>query len=412
VLDVWDFALPDEIHCRGDIWNDTLLSMSEGQEMLWYQLLRQHRLQPGVAYYRPELKLEGTNVTIDWTEYDRRLRRYWDGSAFTGTHGYWGPGYGQPLDHCLLPFDCGKQGRGGWPLGVPQNGPTPAFEAIWLETARQVREHLDSFPESRNIRKVLFLGGLDESYDGAAYQRMIYFSKLLRRGLGRDWFQYRIDGGYDAAAMEELQPHVDLWVCHTAGFDEATIARFRRLGGEPWFYGPMVYERHANSACGSNTFTDLDLLTCRGVGWAAWKLRSGYCQWEFDACYDDTGVLRRPTKPFDARWTEAMNCRYGGQEYNGSGLLVYRGTLDGRGKPLPSIRLKAHRRGLQDYEYFWLLREVGMGTQADELVNSVVVAVPFGRAAMGNVDIWKHESELWDEARLRAGQLLHAATPK
>jgi hypothetical protein len=234
---------------------------------------------------------------------------------------------------------------------------------------------------------------------------------------------------------------VDLWVCHTAGFDTEKMTRFRRLGVEPWFYGPMVYERAANSACGSNTFTDLDLLTCRGVGWVAWKLRSGYCQWEFDAFYDDTGRLRRPTEPFGKGWTEAMNCRYGGQEYNGSGLLIYRGELAGRQRPIPSIRLKAHRRGLQDYEYFWLLRQAGRERktwgklpacqntrsqagslrhdfftaseqQADEMVNSIVIATPFGRAAIGNVDIWKHNGEDWDQVRIRAGELLQAASRK
>jgi hypothetical protein len=174
----------------------------------------------------------------------------------------------------------------------------------------------------------------------------------------------------------------------------------------------MIYEQAANSACGSNTFTDLDLLTCRGVGWVAWKLCSGYCQWEFDAFYDDTGTLRRPTEPFDKGWTEAMNCRYGGQEYNGSGLLIYRGELAGRERPIPSIRLKAHRRGLQDYEYFWLLRQAGREQQADEMVNSIVIATPFGRAAVGNMDVWNRNGEDWDQVRIRAGELLHAASGK
>jgi hypothetical protein len=413
-LTVWDFALPDEIHCRGDIWNGSLQAMTDEQELWWYQLLRQHRLQPGVAYYRPGLKIEGTQVTLDWTTYDRRLSKYLDGTAFTDKYGYWGPGSAVPLEHLLLPFDCNKKGRagGGWPLSLPATGPSPDFERVWVETARQVRQHLDARPETRQCRKVVFLGGLDESYNREAYAKMIYYSQLLRQGLGKEWFQYRIDGGYDSAAMEQLQPHVDLWVCHTAGFDADKMARFRRLGVEPWFYGPMVYERAANSACGSNTFTDLDLLTCRGVGWVAWKLRSGFCQWEFDAFYDDTGRLRRPSEPFEKGWTEAMNCRYGGHEYNGSGLLIYRGALAGRERPIPSIRLKAHRRGLQDYEYFWLLRQARREQQADEMVNSIVIATPFGRAAVGNVDTWKHNGEDWDQVRIRAGELLHAANRK
>ena len=73
-----------------------------------------------------------------------------------------------------------------------------------------------------------------------------------------------------------------------------------------------------------------------------------------------------------------MNCRYGRNEYNGSGLLIYRGALTGQAGPIASIRLKAHRRGFQDYEYFYLLREARLGSQADAMVNSILVAKPFG----------------------------------
>jgi hypothetical protein len=407
-LEVRDFALPDEFHCRGDIWNGTLKRMTPEEELRWYQMTHRHRFQPGVAYYRPKLEVKGARVSIDWAEYDKRIGKYLDGSAFTKAHGYWGPGHGVPIAHILLPFDCNKNHRtyGGWPATMPKDGPTPEFEAVWVETARQIRAHFDADPKMRTVRKVVFLGGLDESYNEAAYEKMIYYCKLLRKGLGEDWFQYRIDGGYNWRAMEKLHPYVGLWVCHTAGFDAKKVAHFREKGVEPWFYGPMVYERPGNSGCGSNTFTDLDLLTCRGVGWAAWKLRSGFCQWEFDAFYDAKKTMRRPEEPWAKAWTKAVNCRYSGGEYNGSGLLIYRGTLAGLPDPIPSIRLKAHRRGFQDYEYFWLLKQAGRGKEADRLVNSIIVTTPFGRANYRNTKIWKHNPAAWDSARIEAGKLL------
>jgi len=412
-LTVWDFALPDEIHCRGDIWNGSLRSMSPEQERHWYQMARRHRFQPGVVYYRPNLKIAGTKVTIDWGAYDRRIAAYLDGSAFTDRQGYWGPGRGLPIGHVLLPFDCSHGGRrSAWPLAEPKEGRTKEFEAVWVQTARQVRAHFDADPKTRRARKIVFLGHLDESYNEAAYEKMIYYCKLLRRGCGERWFDYRIDGGYSFAAMEKLRPYVTLWVCHTAGYDFDKMAHFRKLGVEPWFYGPMIYERRGNSACGSNTFTDLDLLTCRGVGWAAWKLRSGYCQWEFDAFYDDQRKLRRPTKPFEQAWTRAMNCRYGGKEFNGSGLLIYRGELAGLDRPIATIRLKAHRRGLQDYEYFHLLKAAKLGERADALVDSILHTVPFGKRNYTNTAIWRHDPEAWDAARIQAGRLLHEAASR
>ncbi|MGB2822770.1 MAG: glycoside hydrolase domain-containing protein, partial [Phycisphaerae bacterium] len=390
--------------------NGTLRRMTPQRELGFYQMAHRHRFQPGVAYYRPALKIDGRKVSIDWTDYDRRVGRYLDGTAFTKACGYWGPGVGVPLGHILLPFNCNKAGRatGGWPLSMPQEGPTPQFEGVWLETARQVRAHFDADPNMRKVRKVVFLGGLDESYNEAAYKKMIYYSKLLGRGLGEGWFQYRIDGGYNRQAMEKLHEHVDLWVCHTIGFDLEKMEHFRGKGVESWFYGPMIYERRGNSACGSNTFTDLDLLTCRGVGWAAWKHASGFCEWEFDAFHDDTQKMQRPQKPWSAGWTKAMNCRYGGSEYNGSGLLIYRGELSGSPDPIASIRLKAHRRGFQDYEYFRLLREAGLGERADQLAGSIFLSVPFGPKCVGNTKIWKNDPKQWDAVRIEAGKLLHA----
>jgi len=52
------FALPEEFHCRGDIWNGTLKDMTNAQEMRYYPMCHQHRFQPGVCFYRPKLTVE------------------------------------------------------------------------------------------------------------------------------------------------------------------------------------------------------------------------------------------------------------------------------------------------------------------------------------------------------------------
>jgi hypothetical protein len=109
VLEVWDFALPQENHLRGDIWNGSMKQMSPQEEQLYYQLARQHRFLPLIYAYRPGLSAEGTKVQLDWTEYDKRLGKYLDGSAFSSQYGYWGPGYGVPVDHIMLPFDVKRK---------------------------------------------------------------------------------------------------------------------------------------------------------------------------------------------------------------------------------------------------------------------------------------------------------------
>ncbi len=54
-LDVWDFALPQENHLPGDIWNGSMKGMPAAEELLYYQLAHQHRFLPLIYAYRPDL---------------------------------------------------------------------------------------------------------------------------------------------------------------------------------------------------------------------------------------------------------------------------------------------------------------------------------------------------------------------
>ena len=108
-----------------------------------------------------------------------------------------------------------------------------------------------------------------------------------------------------------------------------------------------------------------------------------------------------------AAWYEAENFKEPERIYNGSGQLIYRGNVMDYQQPIPSVRLKVQRRGLQDYEYFWLLlQRTGSREEADRLVNGIIYKKPFGEAAMLDTEIWKNDPEEWEKARIRAGDLM------
>ena len=96
--------------------------------------------------------------------------------------------------------------------------------------ARQIREHLDHDPRWAKVMKVAFLDGLDESYNEAAYEKMLYYGKLLHDAMGRGWFKYRVDGGYSRPVMERLSKEVELWVCHTVDFNIDDVEVFPNEG--------------------------------------------------------------------------------------------------------------------------------------------------------------------------------------
>jgi hypothetical protein len=140
-LDVWDFALPHENHLKGDVWNGSIKNMPPAEELAYYQLAKQHRFLPLIYAYRPGLKVQGTQAELDWTEYDKRIAKYLDGSAFTDKHGYWGPGYGVPVSHMMLP-DIERHGSPA-SRSIAEGGRTPEYDAVWKDVSGRVREHLD-----------------------------------------------------------------------------------------------------------------------------------------------------------------------------------------------------------------------------------------------------------------------------
>ena len=81
--------------------------------------------------------------------------------------------------------------------------------------------------------KIAFLDGLDESYNEAAYEKMLYYGKLLHDGMGRGWFKYRVDGGYSRPVMDRLSKEVELWVCHTVDFNIDDVKYFARKASIP-----------------------------------------------------------------------------------------------------------------------------------------------------------------------------------
>jgi len=82
---------------------------------------------------------------------------------------------------------------------------------------------------------------------------------------------------------------------------------------------------------------------------------------------------------------------------NGDGLLYYPGHDIGFDGPVASYALKSLRRGAQDYEYLWLLKQAGKEKEADAIVDTVCPAP--GK--------WNEEVESWDKARLELAKLLN-----
>ncbi len=102
-----------------------------------------------------------------------------------------------------------------------------------------------------------------------------------------------------------------------------------------------------------------------------------------------------------------------GDEMNGDGLLIYPGRdflfpAEDRGLdvPLPSIRLKNWRRGIQDVEYLVLASQLGQEDLVDDVINTLVPrALDEGGLSEGEAVPWEENGEVWLAQRRRLADL-------
>ncbi len=397
-LTVWDFAIPNENRLRASLQHEGFLSRkSEREELELYQLFKRNRIGLMDPTYKPQLKV-GSNgkVSLDWTAFDQRLKKYFTGAAFTKQYGYdYGPGYGEPVETFILPFNVhGKHGGAGWPdTGPPEVERNPENIALYRQVIRKVREHLKTMIDPEKTELTVYLNGLDESYFPEAWDRMVYYGNIFKEEYPEA--RFRIDGGYSEEAMQVVQHSISAWASHTINYDIERMKKYQAMGIEDWLYGPMLYESKVNSWVGSSTFIDLPLVNDRAISWACWKYRThSWLSWGVGA-----GWLRA--------WYDPQTWKDTHKQLNGNGMLVYAPdvVLNVSGV-CPSIRLKTMRDGVQEYEYMRLLSKLdGNRRRADEIVNSIVKR-PFGEKSIGILDVWSYEPEAWDRKRIEMGEFI------
>jgi hypothetical protein len=427
-LKVWDFALPNENRLMGGFQHEGFLKrMNERLELQVYQLFKRHRVVPTDPTYEPPIQVSADGeVEIDFSIYDDRLKKYFTGEAFTKEHGYrYGPGYGEPIEQFVLPFDVyGKHGGGGWPDIVKKDlkgsadpmedygqaaqlERQPDRQKIYLDSIQQVRQHLLAMLDPQKTELIVYLNGLDESYFPEAWARMAYWGEIYKKHFPESHF--RVDGSYSAEAMEVIHKALDYWCCHTIGYDIEIIEANRRLGVVDWLYGPQMYEREENGWCGSSTFMDLELTNERLISWSCWRYGTRtWLSWGIGSGWQ-TGWYNSET--FKDYFRDHGTGPLSHRNYNGNAMSIYApGVVPNVNEVCPSIRLKNNRDGVEEYEYLRLLSQLdGDSKRADEIVQKIVFN-PYGKAAIGNLEAWNHNPEQWDAARIELGNLIEEIT--
>ncbi len=332
-LHVFDFTLPQEthtetaygLHVRRE-WHGPL-SEEQYKQVHWKYVenLARHR----IACYRPThpaeigvtiVDAEKGEAKLDFAEYDRAARRCYDERKITTFN----------FPRAAVPGKIGPYKRGA-----------DGYDRLHRAIQGGITKHL---AEKGWLKKAYAYWVDEPSRDRYAWVKE--GMELLKRncpGLRR-----LLTINHDQAPLPYFFGAVNLWVPLFSKYDHARARERQKLGETVWWYvccGP----RHPYP----NNFIDHPAINHRIRFWMMEKYQvDGSLYWHT--------TYWRNKNP----WQDPMSYRpkKDGTWGNGDGYLTYPPTrepsktpvLDG---PINTIRLAMLREGLEDREYFWLLRK-------------------------------------------------------
>ncbi len=236
-----------------------------------------------------------------------------------------------------------------------------------------------------------FIYLIDEPNDEEAYRYVQVWGQAIRQ-VGSQLQVMVTEQTYtDNPAWGELHGAVDIWCPLFSLFREESARKRLALGETIWTYTALCQREPTPW-----WHIDYPLLNYRVPAWIAWR-------------YDITGLLywggmsywQQVEDPWtDPKTLDRRNRRADGRGplFNGEGTLVYPGRAVGYDGIASSLRLKALRDAIEDYEYLAILDRQGQGEQAREIVLAL---------ASSWFD-WQRDPAAYETARRRLAELILA----
>jgi len=252
-------------------------------------------------------------------------------------------------------------------IDVPR-APYPHEPGEAGEKARNFYRFWYAYLEKKGWEKGAYLYMLDEPNDATAYERVRQLGALvheaeprLRRLVVEQPYTQEPEWG-------TLDGSIDIW-CPLFGFvHEPNVRRVLAQGDDVWSYTALVQPAPSDYFPDYNQVKDdnppywqIDFpLTAYRV--APWLNRR----------YGITGLLYWSTVCWSYPERDPWQDPGFRVRFNGEGMLFYPGEDAGIEGPIASIRLKNLRDGMEDYEYFTILADLGGKEVVDRIVSQAV----------------------------------------
>jgi hypothetical protein len=393
-LTVYDFVLSDSTHIKNmfGYYPGALAQrhdVPKGSDK-YYEL--EVKYQQMAHRHRFDLVTEVTNLD-DMTKF---YKRYYTGEIYTTKYGYAGPGkntgnttfsigYGGDL-----PAEYGKginsMTRSGWWAG------SDAWENWFIKNAPGVDRHKYLFPDEPDWKGPTGAFGTG-SMDTIRMQAEWTHSN---RGIGRN-----IPCLVTNNIKPGLKGYVDFWSISSEEFTmniaPQEIASERAHGHKFGIYNGY---RPGMGA----VVSDADAVEFRVMPWIVWKYNiDQYFYWS-TTFWRDLNVFVNPLT-YEDRINGDGTFLYPGQDF------VFPEENRNLAGPLSSIRAKNWRRGVQDYEYLWLAKKMGLGNELNTIVNNCVPTGLWEAKSQKDVS-WSSRGYKFEEYRKQLAKLISSKPEK
>ena len=389
-LEVFDFELPSPKHLTGFfqmgrpsvIFSHRYLNRTKNlpdpekaQEDLvktYEEMLHEHYINnwsplTGWNYGLNGLKVvvNDGKVTLDWTEFDKRVGPYMDGSGFRDK---------VPAQSLFVPYwlPVMKKDGSGLASRVNMHNYMNIQTDLFGQYIKQVQQHL----EEKGWLDRAYVFYFDEPFLQAwKYGAFIETAKIIRKEAPK--LKIMITDGYKGEdaykklehIKEPITKYVDVWDPVTFQVRAHTVEFYRNRKKEGKFdmWCQTLGNANANVPL-PNLYPEYDMPFHRTWGHMSWNFGFQGIEWWATIIWWNSKTRTRLDP-----WTDPMAFPPFNKPLNCDGRLFYPGTPDAIGGPdipISCLRMKALREGIEDYEYFYLLDKLGH-TEQEFDINSL-----------------------------------------
>ncbi|MBW7997619.1 MAG: DUF4091 domain-containing protein [Candidatus Glassbacteria bacterium] len=269
---------------------------------------------------------------------------------------------------------------------------TPEFKRKVRDWVGGIWEH---YKQNGWQSKVSFFAPVDEPNTLDEYKELIRWGRLIKEVDPEINFQVTEQPLPSRPEWPSLAQVANDWVVHGKSLESnrEELIRVTGMGQKAVWYiscdqtWPMA-----------NYFIDEPGIDPRAVAWITYRYRlAGMLYWAVNFWPEVVSPWR------DAVTWKRSECN---APLAGEGSLVYPGEEIARfcgqsnvAGPVSSIRFEQLRKGMQDVEYLYLLKELGMDDEAEKLCMDLVISA----------DTFSRDPQRYEQAKARAAELIERA---